>query len=169
MEPINVEAGGGDPLVSTESAKTWVKDTLERVISTAIQAFITYIVVADGLDMSAKNAAYGAAITAGLVVLKQSVLAVHLPIFPNRWADMVARAGWTFLQTGLTLAAVENFNWADMTAWQGVGIAAGMAALTTIKGFLADHFTGSPGDPTVTPASFVTPASDQVAVIVPAA
>jgi len=156
-------------LVSTESAVTWIKDTLERVLSTAIQAFITYIVIADGLDMSVRNAAFSAAITAGLVVLKQAMLAVSLPIFPNRWADLLTRAGWTFLQTGLTLLAVENFNWADMSAWQGVGIAAATAALTTVKGLLASKFTGSNANPTVTPASLVKPAADQVAAVAVAA
>lgn len=162
MDP---EVQGGDAVVSTTSARTWVKDTLERVISTMLQAFITYFVVSDGIDLSTKNAAFAAAITAGLVGLKQAVFAIHLPVFPNRWADLLARGGWTFVQTGLTLAAVENFNWGDVSAWQGVAIAAGAAALTTVKGFLADHFTGTVANPTITPASFVKPGSDQLAVV----
>lgn len=163
-----VEVQGGDAVVSTTSARTWIKDTLERVVSTAIQAFLTYIVVADGIDLSAKNAAFAAAITAGLVALKQALMAITIPVFPNRWADLLARSSWTFLQTGVTLVAVEGFDWGDLTAWQGVAIAGGASVLTLVKGFAADKFTGSNESPTVTPASFVKPASDQV-VALPAA
>src|SRR6478609_1119541 len=148
---------GGDVVVTTESVKTWLKDTGERVLSTAVQAFLTLIVVSGGIDLSAKNAAYSAAITAGFVALKQAVVAVTLPVFSNRWADLLSRAGWTFLQTAVTLLAVENFNWGDMSAWQGVGIAALAAALTVVKGFVASNVTNR----TVTPASFVKPAEGQ--------
>lgn len=135
-------------------AKTWVKDTGERVVSTIIQTFITLLVVSDGLDLTAKHAAMAAAIAAGMVVLKQAVNAQSAPMFGNRWADLLSRSGWTFLQTALTLLAVEGFDWGSMTAWQGVGVAGIAAALSVVKGFLASKAVPY----AITPGSFVKPA-----------
>ena len=157
MEPVEEAAVvRGGRKWSIEGTKTWAKDTLERSLSTLVQTFLTFIIASDGLDLSAKHAAFAAGLTAAMVVLKQTIVAQNAPAFGNKWADLLSRSGWTFLQTAVTLLAVEGFSWADMTAWQGVGIAGIAAALSVVKGFLADRVTND----TITPASFVKPAEE---------
>lgn len=53
--------------------RTWIVDTVERVVATYVEVLIGLLIVADAIDISAAKAAAVAALPAALTVLKSAI------------------------------------------------------------------------------------------------
>jgi hypothetical protein len=128
----------------------WLKDTLERALSTFVLFGLTLLAGGAALDISFAHQMATAGLAAAFVVVKQAFEAGNPPSFPNPYLDALARAGWSFVQAAFAVLVAAGSGWLDVSVWQGAIVAGVAAAASVLKGLIA--VKAQPD--TITPASF---------------
>lgn len=129
--------------------RLWLKDTLERSLSTFVLFGLTLLAAGQALDISFAHQMATAGIAAVFVVVKQAAAAGNLPSFSNPYFDALARAGFSFIQAALAVLIAAGSGWIDTSIWQGALVAGVAAAASVLKGAIA--VKAQPD--TITPAS----------------
>jgi hypothetical protein len=127
---------------------TWLKDTLERVATTFVQAFLViYIgsVTADPIaspdgghqlvDLGVAKIALVAGLAAAYTVLKSALL--QNIAWSAVWQDYVFRAASTFVITAGAIVTADGFNVFNVDGWQTAALAGAAAVLALIKGWIS--------------------------------
>jgi hypothetical protein len=128
----------------------WLRDTGERVVSTWLQYAALWLLAAPTLGATWVEALVAATVPPVLVVI-MSALPGLTYTGPVWWKDAACRVARSTLQGALGVLTVTSTDLLSLSTWQAAGIAAGGAALTTVKVLLARRTTG-----TITPASLTT-------------
>lgn len=136
-------------------------DVAERTLATYLETFVSLLLVADHIGLSAAAAAAVAAIPAALAVVKEGLSRFLLFLDPTRTDgsrfgfayDLAERSLFTYLEALVAfLAVAERIDISTVTAASLAGIP---AALAVIKGTLA-RFLGDRESAAVIPARFLT-------------
>jgi hypothetical protein len=148
----------GRATVGAMFTATWFKDTLERTIKTALQAFLAVIILSGDYHLTAVRAAVIAGLAAAFTVVKAAIapLLPGLKITPASWAagpvrtllDIGERLIFTFAEVGIALI-VKNGDY-HLSTLRDAALAGLAAALSLVMSLL------STGMPAISPASLVT-------------
>lgn len=117
--------------------------TWDRVASTAVQAAVVALTIAD----------FGDAVVVGLLSAAVNLGLVLLPVdgLTTFWEKLAASTARTWLATfaGVALAGTSAINTSVLEA---AGVAASAAAIAALKGALIGRHVGDPNDPSIAPA-----------------
>lgn len=137
-----------------------LKDTFERVVATAVQSVIVYLVAANNLHIDHWKAVLAAAFPAAVNVILQAASGWMIPSGMSVLADTILRAFRTFWVgfLGTLAATAPAFDLYSASAWKAAAIGGCIAALAVVKGGLAT-FLAAREAKKAAPTPKITPAS----------
>lgn len=128
----------------------WLKDTLERAVSTFVLFALTLLAAGTQVDLSFAHTLATAGVATVWVVVLNALPALSVWANPTPLQDVLMRASKSFIQAVIALVVAAESNWISVDVWQGGLVAGIVAAATVVKAFVAERMTAN----TLTPASF---------------
>lgn len=126
----------------------WLRDALERVLSTILQTALPFL----GAAMASDQEWWRGLVAVLFPAVGTTILAVLSATFPpikSYVLDVVFRLVRTILAVVAGAWAADNFDVLNMTGWRAIGVSVGTAVFVFVKAEIARRKAN-----TITPASF---------------